>query len=288
MIEKIFLTGGAGFIGKKLVASLSKKYELICFVRKSSDIAFLKNMDVTIKYGDITDKKSVQEGMSGADKVIHLAALIGSSDSELNNKVNVDGTKNILSASKKENIKQLVILSSINAKLNIGAYGESKRKADELIMKSGLNFTILRPCLVLGEKSRHYTSLLKSINKSPIIPLVGSGKVQPICVDDLVLIIEKIIKYGGKKDIYDVGGSTQLSTRKLISKICKKNKINKIRIIVPKWIMIIATHILGKKAPFNKDQIRIMYRNGIADIKPLEKEFDIKLKNIEQILDNIK
>jgi len=289
MSEKILITGATGFIGKNLILRLAtnKKYKIRCFVRKNSNTDFLKKLDIGLKYGDITNRESVFEAMKNVKKVVHLAALVGSSDPKLNKEINLEGSKNVLDACIKENIKQVIVVSSINAKLNIGTYGKTKLEAEKLFLNSNLNFTILRPCLVFGKDGRQFNSFIKSITDFPIIPLINNGKnkIQPVDVDDLTLVIEKMLKKGSTNNkIYEVGGATRLTTKEFVTMLCKEKDIKKIKIPVPSFIMIIAAKILGKRSPVNKDQIKFMTKDSIADIALLEKEFLIRFKTLEQVL----
>jgi len=72
----IFITGGTGFIGRKLIERLSLEDEALhLLVRSQSSIANLERKEkIRFFYGDVTDENSVLEGMKGCDKVYHLAA----------------------------------------------------------------------------------------------------------------------------------------------------------------------------------------------------------------------
>ena len=128
---KIIITGGAGFIGKHLVNYLLHKGNVITIFDNFSNSEensmgyFIKN-GVKVINGDIRKFEEILKETENQDILIHLAAKISVSESILNPsetfEVNVDGTKNVLEACKRSNIKKVIIASSA------AVYGESVPK----------------------------------------------------------------------------------------------------------------------------------------------------------------
>jgi len=115
----IFITGASGFIGTNLVKKLVKKgYKVTCFVRKTSDISNLTKLFANIKYGDMANQDSISKALNKSEIVVHLAAITSevSSDYRLSRKINVEGTRNLLKACKKNKIKKIINLTSESIK----------------------------------------------------------------------------------------------------------------------------------------------------------------------------
>ena len=96
---KTFITGATGFIGTHLVKRLAQtEHELICLVRKTSDVQTLKELGIPVITGDVTDKDSVLEGMRGCDWVVNLANIytFWEPDKQVYTDVNVGGTRNVM------------------------------------------------------------------------------------------------------------------------------------------------------------------------------------------------
>jgi nucleoside-diphosphate-sugar epimerase len=112
----IFITGGTGFIGRKLIERLSLGDEALhLLIRSQSSLADLeKNEKIRFFYGDVTDENSVLEGMKGCDKVYHLAAYARnwSFDENQYYKVNVTGVTNVFEAALKNKVEKVVFTSS--------------------------------------------------------------------------------------------------------------------------------------------------------------------------------
>ena len=122
-MTKIIVTGATGFIGSHLTEYLVEKgLNVIAFDRYNSnnDWGWLENSnyknDFQVILGDIRDYDSVSKAMSGCDAVFHLAALIGIPYSYVSPlayiRTNIEGTYNVLEASKNLNIEQVLVTST--------------------------------------------------------------------------------------------------------------------------------------------------------------------------------
>lgn len=112
---KVLVTGATGFIGQNLTRYLfSKGYNIRAFCRSNSDISILSEIPVQIYRGDVLDMSSVERALDGCDYVFHLAgyAKNWSKDPQIYFDVNVKGTKNVLEASQKMDIKKVIFTST--------------------------------------------------------------------------------------------------------------------------------------------------------------------------------
>lgn len=120
MNGKVLVTGGAGFIGSHLIdALLDDGCEVVCFDNLSSGkMANLAQVMDKIEFveGDITDRDKVYELCAGVDFVIHHAALLSVRESvsmpREYNRVNVDGTLNLLDGARESGVRRFVFASS--------------------------------------------------------------------------------------------------------------------------------------------------------------------------------
>lgn len=123
-MNKVLLTGASGFIGSHLAELFSsERIPLKCMVRPSSDISFLRQLNVEILEGDITDLASIQKALIDVDFVIHTAGK--SSDWGRYQdfyRANVLGTLNMLRACKISKIENIIVTGSISS------YGEEDCK----------------------------------------------------------------------------------------------------------------------------------------------------------------
>ena len=179
--KKILVTGATGFIGSHLSEiCVQKGFKVVAFDRYNPEYSLgnLENSkykkEINFIFGDIRDYDSVNKAVKGCDIVFHLAALIGIPYSYYSPlayiKTNVEGTYNILEASKNNNIEQMIITStsetygtaqkvSINEKhrlLGQSPYSASKISADQLSISYWRSFKlpvkIIRPFNAYGPR----------------------------------------------------------------------------------------------------------------------------------------
>jgi dihydroflavonol-4-reductase len=114
---KAFVTGGTGFIGRRLVQKLIERgYDITCLVRTMDTAMDLQEEGVTLVQGDITDKESMRQPMSGADVVFHCAAwyelgIPAKLEAQME-RVNVGGTENVLEMAVELDIPKIVYTST--------------------------------------------------------------------------------------------------------------------------------------------------------------------------------
>ena len=115
-MKKVAVTGATGHIGANLVRELiGRGYEVVTLVRQSS--AALDDLDVTKVQGDLLDQQSLCKAFRGADHVYHLAAYISIQPGQKRqfDRVNIEGTRNVIKACQSEGVSTLVYFSSIHA-----------------------------------------------------------------------------------------------------------------------------------------------------------------------------
>ena len=249
---KFFITGGAGFIGRHLVAKLlHDKHEITIFDNFSSssknDITHLLEDGVGLVTGDILDYDLLLKSMPNYDFVIHLAAQTSVSQSVANPKTTadiiVDGTVNVLKSCVKTNVKNIIFSSSAavygnsintllaeNAQLSpLSSYGASKLVAEYNLLAFsklfGLNCISLRLFNVYGNGQSSEAGVirkfLKNISKDVPIEIFGDG-VQSrdfVHVSDVIQAFYCAIRNIETKrgEVYNIGSGTATSINELAS-----------------------------------------------------------------------
>ena len=113
---KYFITGATGFIGGTIARQLVEAgHQVVALVRTPSKAGDLAQLGVELHPGDITDKESMRSSMRGADGVFHIAAWykLGLRDSSMAERMNVDGTRNVLELMRELEIPKGVYTSTL-------------------------------------------------------------------------------------------------------------------------------------------------------------------------------
>lgn len=248
---RIFVTGGAGFIGKHLVSSLLETNHQVTIFDNFSTSNKEKTMNyfkdkVSIINGDITDFTQIYNSLTNSECVIHLAAKTDVNESiqkpiEYNN-VNVTGTVNLLQACVKKDIKKIISASSaavygnplqipLEEKMKpnpLSPYGTSKLATEAYLQSFAnsydLNCISLRFFNIYGiDQTIQYggviTKFIENIQKKYSLKINGDGKQTRdfISVHDVVKSIQNsILKIEGKRgNIYNIGTGKQTSVNEL-------------------------------------------------------------------------
>jgi NAD+-dependent farnesol dehydrogenase len=120
----ILVTGGAGFLGTRLVQRLAERGEdMRLLVRDPSRAPGPAGVDVDIVAGDVTDDETLRRAVDGCDRVIHAAALVRewAPDPTLFDRVNVEAPLALLDAAGGAGVEKVVVVSSFIA---LGPSGE--------------------------------------------------------------------------------------------------------------------------------------------------------------------
>jgi nucleoside-diphosphate-sugar epimerase len=114
-MAKYFVTGATGFIGGELVKQLiGRGHKVVALVRAPGRATMLKALGVEIHAGDITDRETLKAPMTGVDGVFHVAAWYKVGVKEpLADRINVDGTRNVLQCMRTLEIPRGVYTSSV-------------------------------------------------------------------------------------------------------------------------------------------------------------------------------
>lgn len=241
MKKKILITGGSGFIGKRVKNSLLENdYEVITLGRS-------KKEDITL---DLSDESLRKQIVSIEPNVVcHFASGSGirnaNDNKELEYKNVVIGTSNLLNSIKQLDYKldKFIYLSSqavyglpdyipvdeLHPTKPSSVYGENKLLAEDLIKKSNVNYLIFRVSSIFGpdqdfKKSGVIASFIEKLknNKPPVVFNSLSSFIDLIYVDDLVsLIVLSVINNQIVNEVLNVGAGFPTTLEEILNVLYK-------------------------------------------------------------------
>lgn len=188
----ILVTGGLGVMGATLVKGLVARGFKVRVIDNSDRFrSRLDGCEADIRIGDITKPETLEGCFEGVETVYHLAAILIVRDPVLYEKVNVQGTKNVIEASLKAGVKHFILVSSASVTYpHTTPYSLSKRATERMIKEqSAMQWTIVRPTLAYNEQGgEEFNMFLAYLKKFPVVPFIGSGRAlkRPVHCDDLM------------------------------------------------------------------------------------------------------
>lgn len=314
-MNKILITGAAGFIGSHLVETLLENkiplQRIRLFIPEKESLDNLPKLNFEIVRGDIQNEADAKKAMEGVDLVYHLAALTIDGGKYFTGKeytqVNVQGTENLLKACKNKKIKKFIFFSSIavyglpawvgnienwnenQPKNPREIYGESKLKAEEKIKEAnkkwGLPYVILRPTSVYGPRDRrNLLELYRAIAKH-LFFCIGDGKnkMDYVFVKDVTRAAYSSANSTQANGDYIIGCGKPLTLNEVVFYVAKSINTTVPSLHIPKSFAYAASFIiewvsklLGIKPMLFPARVKVMTRNCYYDISKAEK--DIKYK----------
>ena len=240
-MNKVLVTGATGFTGLSLCKRLVANGKVVvAFVRPTSNVADLRALGVECRTVDIKDRNDVMNHFECFDLVYHVAAAYRSEHAERDEfrLVNVEATRNMLDAAKKNGIKRFIHCSTVGVQGEIedapaseeyrfkpgDHYQQSKLEGELLARKyfdDGLEGVVIRPVGIYGPGDTRFLKLFRPINKGRFF-LVGNGKTlyHMTYIDDL---IEGFILAGERPEaigeVFTIAGERYTPIRELIDTI---------------------------------------------------------------------
>lgn len=302
---KAFVTGATGFVGSHVARVLAEQgADLRLLVRAGSDTQNIEGLNAERVVGDLRDPASIEKAMAGCDTVFHVAAdyRLWVRDPEQMYRSNVEGTRTILEAARKNGVRRVVHTSSVATmgftsnghladedspvKLEsmIGPYKRSKFMAEQLALKagaSGMDVVVVNPTTPVGEQDIRPTPTGRIVvdflkKKFPAYVDTGLNLVDVReCARGHVTALEK----GKSGERYILGGEN-LTLKQILDKLAAITGLPSPRVRVP-YVMALATgvvdelvtgRILGREPRATIDAVRMGRKKMFVSSAKAERE----------------
>ncbi len=314
-ITTVAVTGASGFVGRHVVAELlNRGYSVRALVRSPAKAAATLPADknLTLIEGDVLDGSSPVKVAEGAQACIHLIGIIrekrvSGQASQTFRSMHVNATKAMLDACAGAGVKRYVHMSALGATPDSKAeYATTKYEAEQLVKRSGLEWTIFRPGIIHGPDSEFILQVRKMAtgDVAPFLFLpyfarftdhdegvklprrsLDPAMMQPVYVGDVSTVFaEAISRPQSIGEIYNLVGSEKLNWREAMEFL--RDTLPNGDPALP-VIPVPATHAaaIAKAAkalgmanllPFDEGQPLLMVRDGDADLSKLRAHFGIE------------
>ncbi|GCF07700.1 SDR family oxidoreductase [Dictyobacter arantiisoli] len=294
----ILITGATGFIGRQLVYRLVAQGEHPrCLVRNIQQASAILPADkVELVQGATTRAVSLGAAVDGVDTIVHAAFMTADRKQSADNHyeaTNVGGTANLLLAAKAASVKRVIEISGLGTKPDRpGSYMQGRYLAEEMLVDSGLDWTIIRPSVLFGKGAPFITGLVNLLQTSPVVPLIGGGKIlfQPIYVEDVVTVIMQVLAEPERtnKQIYTIGGPDYYSFRQIFDVLLQATHKRRPRLYAPLPLVHIGAAVMEAvlpKPPLTKAAMALFSFDNITDLNSVERDFGFKPQSLKTYLE---
>ena len=314
---KAFVTGATGFLGSHVARVLADQgADLRLLVRPTSNLKNLEGLKAETATGDLRDAASLENALSGCDTVFHVAAdyRLWVRDPNEMYRSNVDGTRALLEAARKNGVRRVVYTSSVatvgftsdgcpadeespvSLADMIGHYKRSKFMAEQVAMeagRSGMHVVTVNPTTPIGEQDvkptptgRIVVDFLK--RKFPAYVETGLNLVDVReCAQGHVAALET----GKSGDRYILGGE-DLTLKQILDKLGQITGLPSPKIKLPYFFAFAAgvvdeavTGLLLQREPrATIDTVRMGKKKMFASSAKAERELGWKIVPIDSAL----
>ena len=314
---KAFVTGATGFLGSHVARVLTDQgADLRLLVRSTSNLKNLEGLKAETATGDLRDAASLEKAMSGCDAVFHVAAdyRLWVRDPAEMYRSNVDGTRGILEAARKNGVRRVVHTSSVatigftgdgqpaneNSPVSladmIGPYKRSKFMAEQISLeagRSGMDVITVNPTTPVGEQDvkptptgRIVVDFLK--RKFPAYVETGLNLVDVReCARGHVAAFEK----GRSGERYILGGEN-LTLKQILDKLAAISGLPSPTVKLPYFVAFaagvvdeaISGWLLNREPRATVDSVRIGRKMMFASSAKAERELGWKIVPVENAL----
>lgn len=197
---RIVLLGATGFVGRHLLAGLSKRgHSCLVLCRNESRCGDLRLIPgVELKQTPAATVENLVVAFHGADALINLVGILNEPGRNGLGfrKVHVGTVENLVEACHVTGVRRVVQVSALNAGKGKSHYLVSKGEADDLLRQSAfIDATILQPSVIFGFGDSFFNRFADLLRLAPVLPLAcPNSKLQPVWVGDVVSAIGEVLQ----------------------------------------------------------------------------------------------
>ena len=248
---RVLVTGASGFIGGVVCETLrGRGHEPLALVRRPGS----EPAGTTAVAGDLTDASGLAAAIAGAapDAVIHCAAETGAQRSaEKLRAANIGGLQNLIDACKALSPPPRVVFTSTvvtgdshgrlmteEDQLTVETdYGRSKQEGERMLLESGLDVSIIRPCHVYGAGGWLVHEMIPLLRRPGRMAIIGSGENlwDVVHVDDVALACALALEKAPAGAIYHCADDTPTTYREFMTRTAEAIGVGRPRSI-PVWL----------------------------------------------------
>lgn len=288
----VLVLGASGFVGSRLIARLAAdgyRVRGISRGRIGPGVAAAEHVPFDIARAVKPDDWLAQ--LSGIEAVVNCAGTLQDSPGESTQGVHATGIAALVAACEHAGIRRFVQLSAMGVERRASPFARSKLAGDEALMRSRLDWVILRPSVIIGRAAYGGSALLRGLAALPLEPLIpGTAPVQPVHLDDVIDTILFLLRRAAPtREVLALAGPRAYAFNELVRLVRRGLRLRPApSITVPPWLAAIAyrlgdaASLLGWRPPLRTTARTEIEYGATGDPAPWTRLTGIVPRDIEQ------
>ena len=285
---RVAIIGGTGFVGSYLVDELIRQgHEVSVLVREGSERKVRASPSIRLMAGSINSSRSIYDGLANCDAVIYCVGILREFPQQgvTFESTQFDGVASTVDAARVNGISRFLLMSANGVKISGTPYQQTKKRAEDFLIASGLKSTIFRPSVIFGdprERMEFATQLFRDMVEKPIPAIEffngrdrasGAIRMSPVHVKDVArAFVASLNDTSTIGKTYCLGGPENLTWLEMIRRIAEATGRKKWIVPVPVMAMKLAASLFGWLPffPVTRDQLTMLAEGNTANPEVIE------------------
>lgn len=280
---RVAVAGGTGFIGREVVAALRRAGMA---VRTMSRRVAGDDRDDHVAC-DLGSGPPPADALAGCDAIVNLVGIKAGSEAEFR-RAHVDVVRHLVEGARAVGITRLVHVSVVEVPGSTTPYTISKREGEAVLQESGLEVTVLRPALVVGEGDDALTNTIRGVRLAPVFPVPAPdpGRLAVVDVRDVAeAIVRSLQRPESIGERYDVVGPERLTMAQLVARVADALGLPTMTPAIPAALMRPAVAVLERLGPLaivTRSQLDMLVRGLVGDGGPAARDLDLHPRALDR------